>query len=345
MHKYWILITLLIIILLTTAGCNCNAPQAAGPQNEPLAGGTLSEGQVDFSVTPADIKAGDCAMLRWNVPSRAAHSILLNGQKVDPAGEKQVCPQSDEMYSLDIDMGNKMIHKEVVLHIAGAGQPGQNPQPQQPGPQTAGCGGPPVIPFFDANPAFITTGQTATLEWGPITNGPAGTKVKTVTVTPGSPADAGSPGSLKVSPSTTTTYTLTATGCGGTATKSVTVQVGPPGGGSWSGPAKVTNVKVYFPGSQPSPLNYTGPCTAMHYFNADITVDGPCTVTYRWERSDGAMGAVQTLNFSSASAQQISDTWTLGGGPGASIWERVQILTPLPMTSAKAIINFSSCTP
>ena len=40
----------------------------------------------------------------------------------------------------------------------------------------------------------------------------------------------------------------------------------------------VTDVRVYFPGDQPS-LTYQGQCPTTITFVGDITVDGPCTVT------------------------------------------------------------------
>jgi hypothetical protein len=339
MLKKYILPLLLItgiVSVLLISGCS---PGCAAPA-EP--GAPLSEGQISFSVNPSDIQAGDCAEISWNVPSRQVFSVFLNGQEVSNSGKQQVCPGGTEMYSLDVDIGSTVLHKEVVLNVVQPGQQGQQPsQPQQPGQQQSGCDGPPTFAFFDANPSFITSGQSATLDWGPITNGANGPLVGSVVLSPGNFGEVGSPGSIQVSPSQTTTYTLTATGCGGTDSRSVKVEVGPPGGGSWSGPAKVTNVHAYFPGSQTT-LNYSGPCPATHVFIADITVDGPCTVTYKWERSDAAMPPVETLVFNSAGAQQVSTTWTLGGG--GPVWQRVQVLTPLPMTSNKAELNIN-CTP
>jgi hypothetical protein len=204
-----------------------------------------------------------------------------------------------------------------------------------------------MFTHFEANPATIQSGQSTLLEWGPITNGASNELVGSVVLTPGF-GEVGSPGSRKVSPSATTTFTLSATGCGGTATKSVTVVVmnvgtpipinpNPPGGNGWSGPAKVTSVVAHA-----NPSSYTGPSGVMLNFDADITVDGACTVTYKWERSDGAAGLVETLVFNAAGTKQITDYWMLGGGPGSgSVWERVSILTPLPMTSNQATVNLT----
>ncbi|MFA5079689.1 MAG: hypothetical protein WC541_09425, partial [Dehalococcoidia bacterium] len=113
----------------------------------------------------------------------------------------------------------------------------------------------------------------------------------------------------------------------------------PPGGGSWSGPPKVTSVVA-----KANPSNYTGPCPKTVDMTADITVDGPCTVTYRWERIDGATGPVETLVFSAAGTKTVTSSWTIYVALNVTYWERVSILTPLPMMSNQA--NFTiTCTP
>lgn len=117
----------------------------------------------------------------------------------------------------------------------GQPQPGQpqppqpQPGPQQPQPQpnlpppptqppSQPCGGPPVIAFFNANPATITAGQSSTLNWGPVTNANSAVIDQGI-------GGVATPGSTTVKPAATTTYTLTAVGCGGTATRQVTVNV------------------------------------------------------------------------------------------------------------------------
>ena len=116
----------------------------------------------------------------------------------------------------------------------------------------------------------------------------------------------------------------------------------PPPGQQQSSP--VTDVRVYFPGNQPS-FTYNGQCPTTITFVGDITVDGPCTVTYRWVRSDGVQGPVETEVFNGAGAKQLSDTWTLGGGGGSiTEWERIDILTPLPRQSNNATFTLN-CNP
>jgi len=106
----------------------------------------------------------------------------------------------------------------------------------------------------------------------------------------------------------------------------------------------VTDVRVYFPGDQPS-LTYNGQCPTTITFVGDITVSGPCTVTYKWVRSDGAQGPVQTEVFNGPGAAQVSDTWTLGGsGWSTTQWERIDILTPEPRQSNEAVFTLN-CSP
>lgn len=222
-------------------------------------------------------------------------------------------------------------------------------------PQTSSpeCAGTPMFTHFEATPNTITWGQSTLIEWGPVTNGETGTLVDSVVLTPGNFGEVGSPGSVRVYPKTTTTYTLTASGCGGAASKSVTVVVqiygappsiyplSSPEDGGWSGPSKVTSVIA-----KAVPSSYSGPGPTTTNFMADITVDGPCRVTYNWERSDGARSTVETLFFSAAGTKQVGHTWIVLQGPGGNVnvlWERVNIITPIPMLSNKAefILNIT----
>lgn len=81
------------------------------------------------------------------------------------------------------------------------------------------------------------------------------------------------------------------------------------------------------------PAAYLGPCPGTFNLSADITAR-PGTVTYRWERSDGAVGATQTLNFSGTGTQTVKDSWQ----PDAvgSFWARVHVLTPAELYSNQA---------
>ena len=66
----------------------------------------------------------------------------------------------------------------------------------------------------------------------------------------------------------------------------------------------------------------------------NITTNGPGSVTYRWERSDGATGQTETLNFTGAGTQTVTNSWQLSAN--GSFWERVHVLTPNDTSSNDA---------
>jgi hypothetical protein len=47
-------------------------------------------------------------------------------------------------------------------------------------------------------------------------------------------------------------------------------------------------------------------------FTADITTNGPGTITYHWIFSDGTTSSEQSLNYTAPGDQSVSSTWTLG---------------------------------
>ena len=343
----------LIAIMLAAVSCTCRGGSEGAP-GTPQGAQTPGEPQIVFTTDRNTIQPGECVNLSWSIQGEGFFGVELQGQAVNASGQKQVCPSESTVYALMIDIGSTVLRREVMVEVAGTGtpqQPSQPGQPQQPSP--AGCPGAPIFSHFEANPGFVESGKAVTLEWGPVTNGTSGELVNSVVLSPGGFGEVGSPGSRVVYPTSSTTYVLTATGCGGTATK--TVQVGtfvigtpvpitpppatPPGGGGWSGPPKVISVVA-----QANPSNYNGPCPKVVTTSADITVDGPCTVTYRWERIDGATGPVETLVFSAAGTKTVSTSWMIYVASNVTYWERVSILTPLPMMSNQASFTIT-CTP
>jgi hypothetical protein len=71
---------------------------------------------------------------------------------------------------------------------------------------------------------------------------------------------------------------------------------------------------------------FTGPCPKTIRFWGTISTSGPGVVTYRWERSDNITAtAPETIIFTAAGAQTVTNLWTRGEGTG---WQRLHILTP-----------------
>lgn len=80
------------------------------------------------------------------------------------------------------------------------------------------------------------------------------------------------------------------------------------------------------------PPSYSGPCPTTIKFHGMIDTNGPGTVKYIFERSDGAIDTiVKTATFAAAPFHVVipDTTWTLGG-PGFTYtgWERIKIVSP-----------------
>jgi hypothetical protein len=62
-----------------------------------------------------------------------------------------------------------------------------------------------------------------------------------------------------------------------------------------------------------TPNDFHGACPVTINFHGSITVDGPNTVTYGIDRSDGATGeGKQELHFTEAGTKTVHFTWKLG---------------------------------
>jgi len=90
------------------------------------------------------------------------------------------------------------------------------------------------------------------------------------------------------------------------------------------------------------PVTFTGYCPVTITFKGTIMVGGPCTIQYKFVRSDGGIKPVQTINFFAAGSKAVADTWTLG--KSYSGWEALEVISPVHLKSGQA--NFSiTCTP
>ena len=112
--------------------------------------------------------------------------------------------------------------------------PADTPLPPSSGEDDAQCSGTPVISSFTASPTTIQVGETATLQWGLVSNAHAA-----VLVSPDGRLGVETPGSTLVQPDQTTTYSLYGI-CGNTTVQhQVTVNVEVPGG--CSGTPEITS--------------------------------------------------------------------------------------------------------
>jgi hypothetical protein len=66
-------------------------------------------------------------MLYWE--TEGGFGLSLDGQPVERAGQKQVCPQQTTVYRLGLDNGGQMLTREVAITVNSGGQ---NPSPVVP---------------------------------------------------------------------------------------------------------------------------------------------------------------------------------------------------------------------
>jgi len=147
-----------------------------------------------FTATPALVIAGNPSALGWTVTG--ATSLAINqGLGTVTGSSVSVTPSTTTIYTLTAT----------------------NPFGSSTATVTVTAGKPPTVTNFRGIPAMIAPGQSTTLSWTP-TGSPA------ISISPAIGPVTGT--SVKVSPTATTTYTITATNPFGSTTASTTVPVG-----------------------------------------------------------------------------------------------------------------------
>jgi hypothetical protein len=139
-------------------------PQPGGPQpGGPQPGGVQPGGvQIDFYADSLMLQSGQCTNLHWAV--QGAFSVRLDGQPVDPNGQRQVCPQATSTYRLEADAGDHMELREVMIQVGG----GNTPVPTHKSGGGTGPTSTPITPSGQKATSTPTTpsGRKATI--GPI---------------------------------------------------------------------------------------------------------------------------------------------------------------------------------
>jgi OmpA family len=155
---------------------------------------------VQFSASPDTITSGQSSQLTWNVQGATSISISPGIGTVLPQGSKTVTPTQTTTYTLTATANGAPTQTATVTVTV-----------------TTAVGNPQIIRYA-ANPTNIMAGESSTLSW--TTTG--ATSVSISGVSDNLPVN----GSTVVSPTQTTTYTLTATSADGKAVSApVTVTV------------------------------------------------------------------------------------------------------------------------
>jgi RHS repeat-associated protein len=154
--------------------------------------------EVSFSADPQTITLGEFSTLSWNVIDADTISIDPGIGSIDPNGSYEVSPTETTTYTLTA-VGPGGTTTENVTVSVNIPLPTVN---------------------ISADPEAILLGESSTLTW-------SSTHADTCVIEPGIGA-VDINGSVQVSPTDATTYTITATGPGGTASADVTVTVTDP---------------------------------------------------------------------------------------------------------------------
>jgi hypothetical protein len=151
-----------------------------------------------FEATPAVITAGQSTTLIWNVSGTNSASIDQGLGAVPAAGSQITYPTSTTVYTLTATNLAGTTTRSIVVTV--------NPAP--------------IVINIDVNPAVIVAGDSAALIWNI-----SGANSASIDQGIGTVALSGN---SVVSPTETTTYTLTASGPAGTLSKSVVLTVNAP---------------------------------------------------------------------------------------------------------------------
>lgn len=169
-----------------------------------------------FTASPSSIAPGGASQLRWGIATNATAATLQPGSidalalsDIDGNGSFQVSPDTTTTYTLTVDApGQPGVTADTTVAVA-------------------------LIGSFSADPDIITNGESSTLIW--IVRSDA---TVAISPDPGGVNTTNGLGSVNVSPSAATEYTLTASAAGETdETATLTVLVlAPPAGARYPAP-------------------------------------------------------------------------------------------------------------
>jgi len=152
---------------------------------------------VTISADPESILIGESSTLTWTSTNADSASIDQGIGSVDVTGSISISPNSITTYTITVTGPGGTATDSVIINVIDSDVP-------------------PTV-TISADPATILVGESSTLTW-------SSTNAASVTIDNGI-GDVPVNGSITVSPTETTTYTITATGPAGTATDSATVTV------------------------------------------------------------------------------------------------------------------------
>ncbi|HUS69703.1 MAG TPA: hypothetical protein VM075_02865 [Anaerolineae bacterium] len=131
-----------------------------GPEGPPPEGGPEV---INLIVDPDVIPHGGCAMLHWEVLP-PEFPVFINGQEVEPVGEREECPEGTVTYELLVEAPGGPQVRTATLHVEVG--PGTEPPPPasatatQPPPVATASAAPPQAPTATPPPPAQPTATT-----------------------------------------------------------------------------------------------------------------------------------------------------------------------------------------
>lgn len=260
------------------------------------------EPTVTLTADPETIAAGAAATLTWTSENATSCTAFLgwSGSKA-LNGSESVSPTTTTTYQLDCTGPGGVGSDDAVVTVTVE-------EPDAPTLQ------------FTADPTTILSGATSTLSW-------ASTNATTCTASDGWSGAKSLSGTLDVTPSATTTYTLMCSGAGGDVTKSVSVNVSPapeePDAPTVDLVAASTSVNENSAGNATTTLTWT------------TTNATSCTA------SGGTFTGTKDVNNSEVITPSATTTYTLEcSGPGGNASDSVTVnFVPAPQVEGKLLIT------
>lgn len=217
---------------------------------------------VSLSVAPTSITTAQTATLTWSSTNATTCTASNGWSGTEPtSGTATVFPTITTTYTLTCTGSGGSAAQSVVLTVT--------PAPP-----------PPPLPTLtmSVSPSTIVSGQSSTLSWTSV-------NATTCTASGGWSGSQALSGTLTVSPTATTTYTLACTGAGGTTTKSTTLTVATPAPtitftGSASTVASGTAVTLTWSTTNATSCTASGGWSGAQLTNGSTVVHPTATTTY-----------------------------------------------------------------
>ncbi len=266
-----------------------------------------------FGADPDRIVVGETTILRWDIMN-ASNVIIQPGiGKVTQAGNKSLSPSSTTSYQLVASNSNGTVTSTIPITVQTTKSFNVTKVAITEGPAYCDCPCPMKMEYVGA----ITTNGPCVVTY--LWEQSDGVKGPTNSIT------------FYGADTFTVKYSWTATSKGNYGVRLRTLTPNEMATTNFS--AIVTCRDIVIKSIEPKVTTGAGvsACPVEVSFSADITVDGPGKVTYRWEQSDGGISKDMTATFTKAGTQTLTYSWSVN--KSGTYWARLRTLTPVVMTS------------